>query len=112
MKILRSVMRRGFSVGTAGYFTVLKPNTWFAASRLSDSFRYPSDRSKGVAAAQQTTLVHADSGTTTMPSLLVRWAPQEPRLVRIVLIALAAIAITSALLWWIMGAPTILLPHH
>jgi hypothetical protein len=103
MKILRSVMRRGFSVGSAGYFTVLKPNTWFAASRLSDSFRYPSDRYKGLAAGQNT-LDHADSQTANMPSLLVRWRPQEPRLVRMALIALAAMMITAALLWWIMAS--------
>lgn len=110
MKILRSVMRRGFSVGSAGYFTVLKPNTWFAASRLSDSFRYPMDRYKGVAEGQNSLDFQAGQAAK-MPSLLVRWRPQEPRRVRMALILLAAIMITAALLWWIMGAPPNFLPH-
>ena len=50
MRLLRSITRRGFDIGTAGWFTVLKPNTWFPASRLPGRFRYhgnPSAESTG-----------------------------------------------------------------
>lgn len=97
MKILRSVTRRGFSVGTAGWFTVLKPNTWFAASRLPESFRYRASQS-----AEAVGTSHADSRPTTIPPRIEIPNTQDRRLMPVALIVLAAIAITSALLWWIM----------
>ena len=94
MKILCSVNRRGFSVGTAGWFTVLKPNTWFPASRLHDGFRYPGGLPKGSA--------EFGSINSATPSLNVKLNANDPGLVRLALTILGAIAITSALLWWIM----------
>jgi hypothetical protein len=47
MKILRSVNHRGFSVGSAGWFTVLRPTYRFAASRLPAGFRHRSGQAKG-----------------------------------------------------------------
>lgn len=91
MKLLRSITRRGFNVGTAGWFTVLKSNPWFPASRLPGSFRY---RSRHFAEA--TAVDHAISPRIIMPST------KDRRLVRSALVVLAAVAITSALLWWIM----------
>jgi hypothetical protein len=97
MKILRSVNRRGFSVGSAGWFAILKPNTWFPASRLPGSFRY-----RGSQSAQTPAVDHADSYETTIPPRIVIPSTQDRRLMRPALVVLAAIAITSALLWWIM----------
>src|SRR5277367_4040028 len=55
MKLLRSITRRGFNVGTAGWFTVLKPNTWFPASRLPGRFRYRSSQSAETTAVDHDT---------------------------------------------------------
>jgi hypothetical protein len=89
MRILRSITRRGFSFGTAGYFAVLKPNTWFPASRLPGAFRYrPS----------QSTYTPAE---TTAPNIVTLTTEHRGRL-RQALIVLAAIAITLAVLLWIM----------
>ena len=91
MKLLRAVTRRGFNVGTAGWFTVLKPNTWFPASRLPGDTRYRGSRS-----AEMTAVDHAISPRIILPST------KDRRLVRSGLVVLTAGAITSALLWWIM----------
>ena len=91
MKLLRSITRRGFDVGTAGWFTVLKPNTWFPASRLPGRFRChisPPAETAGVD--------HPISVRILLPNT------QDRRLVRSALVVLAAVAITSTLLWWIM----------
>lgn len=97
MKLLRSITRRGFDVGTAGWFTVLKPNTWFPASRLPGNLRYGGSQSAETAAAD-----HAVSHQSTIPPRITIPSTQDRRLMRFALIVLAAIAITSALLWWIM----------
>lgn len=91
MKLLRSITRRGFEIGTAGWFTVLKPNTWFPASRLPGRFRYRSSAPAGT-----TSMDRAISLRITLPTT------KDRRLVRSALVVLAAAAITSALLWWIM----------
>ena len=91
MKLLRSITRRGFEIGTAGWFTVLKPNTWFPASRLPGRFRYRSSTSAGTTAMDR-----AISLRIILP------ITKDRRLVRSALVVLAAAAITSALLWWIM----------
>ena len=90
MKILRSVTRRGFSVGTAGWFTVLRPNTWFPASRLPQNRRIVTGGAHGTGEAAQ-----------PEPKISVLGAPDRHP-IRIGLVALAAFAITSAMLLWIM----------
>lgn len=94
MRILRSITRRGFSVGTAGWFTVLTPNTWFAASRLQDHAHHVTDAKLGV----------AESGTPNpaIPSLIVKLNANDPGWIQFALTALAATAITSAVLLWII----------
>jgi hypothetical protein len=97
MKLLRSITRRGFEVGTAGWFTVLKPNTWFPASRLQGRFPY-----RGSPSAETTAVDHAGSrGTTIAPRIIIP-STKDRNLVKLALVILTAIAITSALLWWIM----------
>jgi len=91
MKLLRSITRRGFNIGTAGWFTVLKPNTWFPASRLPGRFRY-----RGSQSAESTAVDPAISLRIMIPSTTDR------RPARSALVILAAAAVTSALLWWIM----------
>ena len=91
MKLLRSITRRGFEVGTAGWFTVLKPNTWFPASRLPGGFAIAVVRL--LRRLRWSTQFHFAS---SLP------ATKDRRLVRSALVVLAAVAITSALLWWIM----------
>jgi hypothetical protein len=95
MKILRSVTRRGFNVGSAGWFAILKPNTWFPASRLPVRFRYRGSQSAELSA-------DADTRETTIPPQIMIPSTEDRRLMWPVLPILAAIAITSALLWWIM----------
>jgi hypothetical protein len=92
MKLLRSITRRGFNVGTAGWFTVLKPNTWFPASRLPGNFRYRNSQS----ALDQTNFETASSPRIAIPG------PDTRGPMHLTFIVLAAVAITSALLWWIM----------
>ena len=117
MKILRAVLRRGSSVGTAGKFTILNSSTWFAASRLPDGIHnkaghYLTDsvplNSKDSSAAQapKSTFVsgkdfsgRSGSREVEAPSLLVD-TREHCGLVRPILIVLAAIAITWGLLWW------------
>lgn len=94
MKILRSVNRRGFSLSPAGYFTVLRPNTWFPASRLNVGSEHRNYRLTSTAAA-----VHQNPSA---PSLSVKLNTNDPGLMRLAVTVLGAIAITSALLWWIM----------
>ena len=91
MKLLRSITRRGFEVGTAGWFTVLKPNTWFPASRLPESVLYRVIRSAKAIA----------TGDPIQPRIMVP-STDDHRPMRSALVVLSAIAITSALLWWIM----------
>lgn len=98
MKILRSVNRQGFNVGTAGWFTVLRPNTWFAASRLPGVFHYPSGRFRGTGEITST------EQQTKAPSLLMSWDRPDHRRGASAWIVLAATAITSVLLLWIIQA--------
>ena len=91
MKLLRAITRRGFNVGTAGWFTVVKPNTWFPASRLPGSARYRISQS-----AEMPAVDHAISPRIIVPRT------KEGGLVRSALLVLTAVVITSALLWWIM----------
>jgi hypothetical protein len=97
MKLLRSITRRGFEVGTAGWFTVLKPNTWFPASRLPGRFHYRSSPS-----AETTVAGHTGSRGTTIAPRIILPSTKDRNLVNLALVVLTAIAITSALLWWIM----------
>ncbi len=123
MKILRSVTRRGFSVGTAGFFNVLRQNTWFPASRLPGSFSYLAGQSKGTEVEQalenptenstaapppefasvpeQRALDQAGSQETTIHLQIMEPGPTGRRLAQVGLIVLAAAAITLSMLWWL-----------
>ena len=101
MKILRSVTRRGFNIGTAGWFTVLKPNTWFPATRLHDRFRYPGSRPTPVGdplASENPAL----GPENVIAPRIITLNGHDRRLLRRGLIVLAAMVITSLLLLWII----------
>jgi hypothetical protein len=103
MKLLRSITRRGFSVGTAGWFTVLRPNTWFPASRLPAGFHSPPIRSTMAGSSgdpDHTGYLGNLNAAVPVPALTVSAPAHHP--LRMASIVLAAIATTSALLWWIM----------
>jgi hypothetical protein len=97
MKLLRSITRRGFNVGTAGWFTVLKPNTWFPASRLPESLRYHTSHSAATTGGDQ---AHSPE-TVDAPRIMIP-ATVDRRVMRPALIVLSAMVVTSGLLWWIM----------
>lgn len=99
MKLLRAVSRRGFSVATAGWFTVLKPNTWFPATRLPRTFPSPGIRMKGTRQGAMS--------TSTLTGQTVRWAAMERSAedrdrIRLASAIVGGLAITSVMLWWIM----------
>ena len=97
MKLLRSITRRGFNVGTAGWFTVLKPNTWFPASRLPDSFRHRSTQS-----AEMTAIDYGGVNKTLISPRISIPSTKGRSPLHLAIVVFAAIAITSAMLWWIM----------
>lgn len=99
MKILRSITHRGFSIGTAGWFTVLRPNTWFPASRLPAGFHSQPIRST-IAGSSGVPNHTGNLEVAPAPALIVGAPTLRP--LRVASIVTAAIAITSALLWWIM----------
>jgi hypothetical protein len=94
MKILRAVTRRGFSVGTAGYFSVLKSSTWFPASRLPSTPYHLGDRYIGTAEP-------GSRHPASSPQILAP-AVRDHRFMRPALVVLAAVAIAWTLLWWMI----------
>ena len=105
MKILRSVTRRGFSVGTAGWFTVLRPNTWFPASRLPGSIHHPGGRPREIdepRPAQIQPSSHAGSQEMAILPQTMNMGMRDRGLMRMAMVVLTALAITSALLLWII----------
>ena len=101
MKILRSVTRRGFTVGTAGMFTIVSPNRWFAASQLSESLQRLGGRPKEAAApaaAAGKAPDRAGQATMTSPQIMIL-STQDRRSMRFALVALLAAAIAFFILW-------------
>jgi hypothetical protein len=105
MKIRRTLKRRGLSVGTAGWFTVLRPDRWSAASRPPGSLHPisdPSNRTASTLALEQKVLNHIDGQDATMAPSMMQFSTHDLRLKRSALIISTALTITSVLLWWIM----------
>lgn len=105
MKTRRTLNRREFSVGTAGWFTVLKPDRWSAASRQPGSLQPLTDRSKQLGstlAPEQEVLNHIDGQVATIAPSLMQLSTHDVRLKRTALIVSAAMTISAVLLWWIM----------
>lgn len=104
MNILRSVVRRGFTVAQAGYFTVTSPNRWFSARQFAD--RYPElSRPRMGPSEDLNTIVKPNapalSGREPLPpqfGLIGPRADNHP-LLRFALVVLAAAALTLIGLW-------------
>ena len=106
MKIIRSVTHRGNDVGTAGYFSVLRTNSWFAASRYPD--RFPNLHARIEAAAQQKEQEEAglNGSNDQLAVHLDLNAPKEPLpWMRLTATVLLAFGIISFLYWWIFMNP-------
>jgi hypothetical protein len=104
MKTLRFVNHRAFSVGSAGWFTVLRPNKWFATSRFRGSSHHLSGRSVGVAepaVPERKALNHANNPETTLVFQITELNEQDHHPMRLALIVLAAIAIMLVMLSWL-----------
>jgi hypothetical protein len=96
MKIRRTMTRREFYVRTAGWFTVLKPDTRFPALNPRSGFldlRSPS--------REPIAIDHADSRETANSPQIMIPTTIDRRLVRQALIVLTAMLVTFGLLWWI-----------
>lgn len=96
MKIRRTLTRREFYVRTAGWFTVLKPDTRFPALHLQSGLRNLWSPSTEMIAMD-----HADSRKTANSLQIVIPTTIDRRLLRPALIVLTAMLVTSGLLWWI-----------
>lgn len=92
MKIRSSVNRRNFGIEPAGYFNVLRPSARFTASHLRRVFPYLPGQSKGT-----------DSQEAARHLQIMTPSTHDRRVLRPVLIVLAAIAITLIALAWIDG---------
>ena len=87
MKFHRSLRRRSFSVGTAGWFTVLRPDESSAVPRM---WRTPCSSSLQTSQEASTPTLAVQENVCDHLSFRTSW------------IVLAASAITAGLLWWIM----------
>jgi hypothetical protein len=102
MKILRSVLRRGSTVQSIGFYSILNADRWFPASRLHDSTEYPGDVAKAAASApRQNPLSPPDGQEAPFLSEIAEFSAHDRRPVRSALILLAAIAIILLVLWWL-----------
>jgi hypothetical protein len=102
-KNLRIWNRRGFRVGPAGLFSILKADGWFAASRLPGGFRYLGGEPKApesILAAKPMTQGDDGSQETTLRLQTIERSVHDHPLMRPALVVLAATMITSLLLWW------------
>lgn len=102
MKILRSVLRRGYTVGTAGFFTITSPNRWFAASRLPEDFPF-AGQSKETAAPSANELNargYVEGQPAELPADFLEESKPDRYTIRLALVFLGATAIALALLWW------------
>ena len=107
--------RREFSVTPNGYFTVLRPSGWFSTVRLPGGFRYRlglSDETEYPIAApqlestsmpQQKVLDHSDIQAPAILSQSMIPSTPNYRLLRTVLIILAATVITFIILSWLLS---------
>jgi len=113
MNLLRSVTRRGFTVGTAGWFTITSPRRWFSASQLPTGFQDFLDRPKRTAARiipfpppskrDQMALDRTNRTEATIPLQFISPSASNQHLVRFVLLALTAAALTVFAFWCMTG---------
>lgn len=111
MNTLRSVIRRGYTVAQAGYFTVTSPNRWFSGSQFPNRFPELSRSRKSAVPEDRLTrnalwAVDAPKGPAdreiSLPLQVAIPGAIDRGRVRFIMIVLAAIALTLAVLWWII----------
>ncbi len=103
MKVLRSVLRRGYTVGTAGFFTITSANRWFAASRLVEDFPTVTDHTKRTAAPSEAELkasAYVEGRPAEVPADFLQESKPDRHTMRLALVFLGAAAVALALLWW------------
>lgn len=103
MKILRSVLRRGSTVQSIGFYSILNAERWFPASRLHDSTEYPGDVAKAAASAPRQNALPPDGQEAPFLSEIEELNAHHRRPVRTALILLAAIAIVLLMLRWLIS---------
>jgi hypothetical protein len=101
MKILRSVNRRGFRIATAGFFTVLQPNTWFAASRMPSVSSIGRIRGAGQAGVPAQNV----SGNAAIAPQIMRLDEPDRGWLRPAFVVSMAIALAGFLLWVSFDSP-------
>ncbi len=101
MKILRSVNRQGFRIATAGYFTVLQPNTWFAASRMPSLSAIGRIRGAGQAGVPEQNV----SGGAAIAPRIMRIDEPDRDWLRPALVVSLATAFAGFLLWVSFDSP-------
>ena len=104
MRILRAVSRRGFSVGTAGWFTILRPNSWYPATRVQGGFKRPGigRGGDGEKPSGQGVLTGVGGSARAARWLASEWSAEDRNRVRLASAIFGALAITTGMLWWIM----------
>jgi hypothetical protein len=101
MKILRSVNRRGFHIASAGFFTVLQPNTWFAASRMPSLSAIGRVRGAGLAGLPEQNV----SGNAANAPQIMRLDDPDRNWLRPALVVSMAVACAAFLLWVSFDSP-------
>jgi hypothetical protein len=108
---LRSVVRRGYTVAQAGYFTVTSPNRWFSASQFPNRFpefsrsrksASPENRAATFAPSAWAGPKTADNREITLPLQVAIPGAIDRGRIRFIMILLAAALLTAAVLWWII----------
>jgi len=98
MKILRTVTRRGYTVGTAGWFTTTSPNRWFPASKFPDGIGQSKETLTAARAAAKAPR-DVDGAKTTPPQIMLL-STRDRHAMRFALAAFPAAAIALLVLWW------------
>lgn len=113
MNTLRSVVRRGFTVAQAGYFTVTSPNRWFSARQFPD--RYPELSRPKIVAPSDSNAILAQSSPSFSRRLqpppqfkLIGPRAESHRLLRFGLVVLGALALTLVGLWAAGDTPSLM----
>jgi hypothetical protein len=103
----RPTIHRDFSIASAGFFNVLKPAAGSVKFRLPVPFRDPLGRTpktpdqQAAFALEQTAEIASGDKELVSQLKILPPAEQGSHLLRLILIVLAATALTWTALWWI-----------
>ncbi len=116
MKASSSWNRRGSAVTANGYFTVLRSTGWFPTFRLPDGYRYATGKSvtnplHPVDVVARLAVSNPAAVAPVLPDLTIALRQIDSGrvslrgMLRIAVLALAAMALTCAALSWMMNSP-------